>query len=64
MRKVIKLLNQAFVASILFVFYLLVIGFVFIIYRLRYIFDNPNEQSYWQNPSDVLDKKNYFSSPY
>jgi cbb3-type cytochrome oxidase subunit 3 len=63
MRKAIKKINETFITIVLFIFYFLVIGFSFFIYRLLNK-KKINKETYWEDVEKKQFTKEYFQSTY
>lgn len=65
MIKAIKKINEVFITIVLFIFYFLVIGFSFFIYKLLNKKNiNKDKETYWENVEKKQFTKEYFQSPY
>lgn len=59
----VRKINDIFIKIILFLFYFIVIGFAYVIYKLI-VKEKKGRTSYWQNIADKELSADYFQSPY
>lgn len=65
MKKIVSAMNNTFVAAVLAIFYILIVGISFLVLRIAEAFkQKAAADSYWQAPEAYPEGPDYFSSPY
>ncbi|OGH11896.1 MAG: hypothetical protein A2857_02225 [Candidatus Levybacteria bacterium RIFCSPHIGHO2_01_FULL_36_15] len=64
-RRITRIVNNFFIAIVLFIFYFVAVGLSFLIYKTMTIFKkSEKKESYWEDVGDKNLGDNYFSSSY